>query len=355
VAECYRKAGDVEEAITTLRNAIKNDPNNMDLRLELVDALVADDRWSAADNELKRILKKEPENIGALVRSARSEETGWRPNRAQPIWRKVLALDPNHLEAQERLTELLERQGHFLMISGKTDQALECYREALAYTPDEPYLYLARADCYFDRDDLEAAREELNRAFALAPDDLDIYHSVVDLCHEQDLPDEAEWVIARAEELAGPLQPKERLPAEFYLDLADCCFKRDQTEVGDDYVQRAKQAAVDDAEGLVDVGLFYLNQDQEGQALTFFDQALRLDPGHGWANYHVGTNYAIAAEMREANRHWRQARRTARRTGDQELLEAVESIRGQFQQMITMLERGVSLEDALEVFDDESW
>jgi tetratricopeptide (TPR) repeat protein len=105
----------------------------------------------------------------------------------------------------------------------------------------------------------------------------------------------------------------------------------------------------------VDVGVYYLDRDQEDQAAAFFDQALRVDPAHGWANYHVGLSYAVAAEMREANRHWRQASRTARRTGDQELLEAVESIRSRFQQMITMLERGANLEDAVEIFDDELW
>ena len=49
-------------------------------------------------------------------------------------------------------------------------------------------------------------------------------------------------------------------------------------------------------------------------------------------------SYANAAEMREANRHWRQARRTARQTGDQELLEAIESIRRHFQRMVDMIE-----------------
>ena len=355
VAECYRRAGDVEEAVTTLRNAVKNDPDNTDLRLELVDALVANDHWDAAENELGRIVKKEPENVGALVRSARIAEMGWYTARAQPIWRKVLALDPHYLEARERLAELLEREGDLLVRLGKSGAALERYREALTYIPEEPYLYLACADCHFVQGDAEAACQEMDRAFAQQSGDLDVYHSAVDLCHVRDRSEEAEWVIARAEELAGPRQPLGRLPAGFYLDLAECCFKRRQTEVGDDYVQRAERAAEGDADGLVDVGVYYLDRDQEGQAITFFDRALRVDADHGWANYHVGLSYAVAAEMREANRHWRQARRTARRTGDQELLEAVESIRSRFQQMITMLERGASFEDAVEVFDDEAW
>lgn len=355
VAECYRRTGDVEEAITTLRNAVKSDPDNTDLRLELVDVLVADDRWDAAENELGRILKKEPENVEALVRSARIAEMGWETARAKPIWRKVLALDPNHLEARERLAELLEREGDLLARTGKSGEALERYHEALTYMPEEPYLYLACADCYLDQGDTETARQELDRAFAQQPDDLDVYHSAVDLCHIRDRSEEAEWVITRAEELAGSRQPQGRLPAGFYLDLAECCFKRRQAEIGDDYVRRAERAAEGDAEGLVTVGVYYLDRDQEGQATAFFDQALRVDLVHGWANYHVGLSYAFAAEMREANRHWRQARRTARQTGDKELLEAVESIRSQFQRMITMLERGADFEDAVEVFDDEAW
>jgi len=356
VAECYRRAGDVEEAVTTLRNAVKNDPDNTDLRLELVDALVADDRQDAADNELDRILKKEPEHIGALVRSARIAEMGWYAARAKPTWRKVLALDPNHLEAQERLAELLEREGDRLVRFGEPGEALERYHEALTYMPEEPYLYLACADCYFDQGNPAAARQEMDRAFAQQPGDLDVYHSAVDICHVQGRSEEAEWVITRAEELAGSRQPKGRLPADFFLDLAECCFKRRQAEIGGDYVRRAEQAAVGDADGLVAVALFYLDRDSESRTVSYLDQALRLDPEHGLANLHLGISYATAAEMREANRHWRQARRTARRTGDGELLKMVEMSKQYFQTAIDMIERGLPppppLNLDLGMFDD---
>jgi tetratricopeptide (TPR) repeat protein len=189
-----------------------------------------------------------------------------------------------------------------------------------------------------------------------------VYHSAVDLYHVQDRPQEAEWVIARAEELAGPHQPAGHLPAGFYLDLAECCFKRRQTEVGDDYVRRAEQAAQGDVDGLVTVALFYLNHDDEGRALTYLDQALRLNPEHGAANLHMGMCYASAMEMREANRHWRQARRTARRTGDGELLDTVEMASRYFKRAIDMLERGLEpppppFDSHLEMVDDydEIW
>jgi len=63
-------------------------------------------------------------------------------------------------------------------------------------------------------------------------------------------------------------------------------------------------------------------------------------------------------EMREARRHWRQARRTARQTGDEELLRAVEMARQTFEHAIDMLERGMSPFDMfggldMERFDDD--
>jgi len=188
-------------------------------------------------------------------------------------------------------------------------------------------------------------------AFALDSTDLGVYHMAVDACHIANRPDDAEWVISQAKERAG------RLPANFFLDLADCCFTRRQTKLGNDYVRRAEQTAEGDPDGLVHVALFYLDRKDEGQAIAYFQQALRLDPEHGWANLHIGASYAAALEMREARRHWRQARRTARRTGDEELLLAVELARQTFERAIDMLERGVSPFEMfggldLEMFDD---
>ncbi len=349
VAECYRRAGNVQEAITTLRNAVKNDPSNTDLHLELVDALVASERWSAASNEVTRILKREPDNVSALVRTARLDEGWGYLSRARQTWKKIVELDPNHLEAQERLVELLHQEGARLYRAGRPDEAQECYREALAYMPDEAYLYIALAECYFDKSDPDAAREEMGRAFALDPADLDIYHIAVDICHIADRPDDAEWVVTQAQELAG------HLPAAFYLDLARCCFRRRETKQGNDYVRRAEQTAEGNPDDLVDIGSFYLDRRDENRATEYFARALRLDPEHGWANLHVGASYASVMEMREARRHWRQARRTARRSGDEELLRAVELARQTFDRAIEMLERGLPPFGMYDDYDDDEY
>jgi len=349
VADCYRRAGNVQEAITTLRNAVKNDPSNTDLHLELVDALTASERWSAASNEVSRILKREPDNVSALVRTARLDEGWGYLSRARQTWKKIIELDPNHPEAQERLVELLNQEGARLHRAGRSDKALECYREALSYMSDEAYLYIALAECYFDKNDPDAARQEFERAFALDPADLDVYHMAVDVCHIANCPDDAEWVITQAQELAG------RLPAAFYLDLANCCFRRRQTKQGNDYARRAEQVAEGNPDDLVDVGAFYLDRRNESQAVAYFQQALRLDPEHGWANLHVGASYASVMEMREARRHWRQARRTARQTGDEELLRAVELARRTFDRAIERIEQGLPPFGMYDDYDDDEY
>jgi tetratricopeptide (TPR) repeat protein len=355
-ADCYRLAGNVEEAIVTLRNAIKNDPGNADLRLRLVDTLVADDRWWAADNEVSRILDREPNNVGALVRAARIDEEYGYLARAQTVWKKVLELDPGHHEARERLAELLSREGDHLLWRRRHDEALRCYREALEYTPDDPDLYIDVTECYFRKNDPAAARQELGRAFALDPADLGVFHAAVDVCHIANRPDDAEWVITQAEQLGAPHHLGSRLPAGFYLGIADCCFKRRQTEPAEDYLRRAEQRAEGDPDALVEVGSFYLDRPDQERALSCFDRALRLDPEHGWANFQVGASFAAAFNMKEANRCWRQARRTARRTGDQELLEAVEEARQFFAAALDRFTRGLEPMGGFDDSDDDgSW
>ncbi len=371
VAECYGRAGDVAEAITTLRNAIKNDPANTDLRLELADALAAQGRLEAARNEIDRILKREPNHIEALVRAARlDEETRpwwfiFSPGAAQRSWKRILKIDPDHLEARERLSELLYQEGEQTRRAGKFKKALKLYRQALEYTPDQPILYLAVADCLFHLKKPQEARREMERAFALDPTDLHVYQVAVDYCHLTGRPDDAEWVLAQAEEQAGPL------PTDFYLGLASRCLRRQKPEQSEEYLRRAEEQAGDDADALIEIGGFYLNHNQVDKATSFFERALRLDPDNGWANYHVGAGYAFAGERREANRYWRKARRIARKTGDQELLEAIEETRNRLNSPFGMLPPGpfglpslddLSPEEILELLmmlggldDDELW
>jgi tetratricopeptide (TPR) repeat protein len=356
VADCYRRAGNAEEAIATLRNAVKNDPGDADLRLQLADALVADERWWAAGNEVARVLKREPKNVGALVRSARIDEGDGYLARARTTWKKVVGLDPKHVEARERLAELLSQEGDRLVWLDRPGEALKRYREALEYTPDDPQLYICVADCHLRQDDPAAAHQELGHAFALDPADLGIYHAAVDMCHVAHRPDDAEWVIAQAEQLGAPHHHDSRLPATFYLDIAHCCFKRHQTQPAEDYLRRAEERAEGDPDALVEIGGFYLDRQDTERAIICFDRALRLDPEHGWANFQVGASYAAAFNMKEANRYWRQARRTARRTGDQELLEAVEETRQLFSGALDRLMSGlepIGLFDDAD--DDESW
>ena len=362
VAECYRRTGDVDEAIKTLRNAVKNDPANADLRLRLVDALISQDRWQAAGNETDRILAAAPAHIGALVRSARIEEQSWFAGRAIRLWRRVLELEPEHTEARERLSELYEREGDFLRRIGMADQALAQFHEALSYLPEEPYLYLSCADCYYYKNDDPAARQQLEQAFAVGPEDLDIYHSAVDLCHLANRPEEAEWALGRAQVLAAPRQPGARLPASFFVGLAECALRRGQEDVAEDYAERAVVAAEGDADSLVKVALYYEDRDDDEQMIAFLNQALRLDPEHGPANLHLGVRCAYGVDMPAANRHWRQARRTARRTGDTELLATVEATRRFFKRAIEAIERGLppppidDLDlDHWDMDDDEDW
>jgi tetratricopeptide (TPR) repeat protein len=54
---CYQKAGQPERAVDMYRKAVKQDPGDLPLRMGLVDALIANEQWQAAENELGRIIE----------------------------------------------------------------------------------------------------------------------------------------------------------------------------------------------------------------------------------------------------------------------------------------------------------
>ena len=93
-AECYEKEED----------ALKYAENDIELRLEIVEALIANDQEKAAQNELNRILVIAPKNVTALESLAGILTITEKTDEAIEIWRKVLALEPDNTNARESLS-----------------------------------------------------------------------------------------------------------------------------------------------------------------------------------------------------------------------------------------------------------
>jgi tetratricopeptide (TPR) repeat protein len=102
IANCYLQVDEIEEMITCLKTAIKYAPEDLELRINLVDALHSEDRVEAAENELDRILEVNADHVPALVRQALLYTGRWDRD-PKPVWERVLDLEPGNADAKQAL------------------------------------------------------------------------------------------------------------------------------------------------------------------------------------------------------------------------------------------------------------
>lgn len=185
-AMCYAQVDDIGEMITCLKTAVKYTPENLDLRIELVDALLDDARDDAATNELGRILADHPDFVPALLRQGRLLKDRWGYN-TMPIWRRVLAAEPDNADARHELAEAYSEHAQdsnlFRTIYGKpltTKRQLALLEQGLGEIPDHPALLLLIGMFYHSNDERKA-RDYLQRSIEHAGGDLTI---VAEALHE---------------------------------------------------------------------------------------------------------------------------------------------------------------------------
>ena len=153
-AHCYNQADNNGEAITCLKSAIKYAPDNLALRIGMVDLMLNDARAEAAGNELERILDEHPDHIPALTRMATLTMQQWGGD-ALPLWRRVLKLEPANIDARHAMTQIyIERASDpdvYWRIYGKQPTAakkIEMLEKGLSELPNSPDLLMVIAIVY---------------------------------------------------------------------------------------------------------------------------------------------------------------------------------------------------------------
>ncbi len=325
VAENYRQAGDYEEATKVYRNAIKWDPDNVDLRLSLVDALMAEGRAWSASNMVNEVLAAHPNHVEALAWQAQIYEEDDYRYAAQHAWQKVLAVDPQHAQARQHLAFLYEELGDDHLYWGLFGEAIAAYQKGLEYMPNSAKLYASIGLCHILQEDWEAARQQFERAFSTEPNNLSARHLAIRGWLEAGQWDEAWAVLQHAEALTSPP------PTSFYVDLAEYCQELEQPEWAKRLLKHAEERNPHDPRLLFEIAMALTHEGPEPQAIGYLRRALDLDPNLAEAHLWLGNLYLAAlGQTRLAKRHWRQAESIAQRNGDQAMLYQIRLVKDYF-------------------------
>jgi tetratricopeptide (TPR) repeat protein len=324
VAENYAKAGDFEEAITTYKNAVKWAPDNLDLRLQLVEAYQVEGRWQAAENELNRILEKEPDNIRALTLLAESYSDSYYPGQARRLWLRILELEPQNPVARQQLAHTIEREGFARNMWGQPHQAIEIYQEGLKHVPDSQRLLVKIGGTYAQLGNFEQARVYLNQAHQLNPNDLQTLHTIFNIWLEfNSKPD-----LQQAFDLIKAV--KSSIPGGFFLDLVQRCLKLRKEPEARRLLEYADTQYAADDDVSVSIAMAYLDLADAQQARSILRRVLKHNPAHIEANIELGILYYEMDQTRLAKRHWQEAETEARKLNDLILVHRIKLIKDEF-------------------------
>jgi tetratricopeptide (TPR) repeat protein len=324
IAENYSQAEDYEEAIKTYKNAVKWAPDNIDLRLQLVEAYQSEGRWQAAENELNRILAKNPDHVPALTLLAESYSNDYFPGQARKLWLRILELEPDNPIARQQLAHSYVEEGSRYTLWGDYQRALNTFNEGLKQAPGNQQLLTMIGGTYADWGKFKEARQYLEQARAINPNDLQTLHTIFMIWLSHKAIPEVQQTLEHIKAVSGPV------PGGLFLDLFERCHQYNQAAEAEKILAFTKERYAEDDELMIGVAVGYSHLDQDNRAASILRSVLQNNPTHIEANIQLGIVYYHLDQTRLAKRHWDKAETQARKENNQMLVYKIKLIKDDF-------------------------
>ncbi|MEI7644241.1 MAG: tetratricopeptide repeat protein [Chloroflexales bacterium] len=149
IISCYRNAGRPDEAVAVFRQAIKLDPEDLELRIQFADALFANDQERAALNEIKRILEIDPYYPDAVLRHVAKLSDRWQYAEAERLVHELVAHYPDRADLRPFVADVFMQHGRQHSQLGDYQAAYQAFIEGERYNPNDPHFPLNQARMSF--------------------------------------------------------------------------------------------------------------------------------------------------------------------------------------------------------------
>lgn len=346
VIACYKRADRPDEAVTIFRQLVKAEPNDLELRLQLAEALLANDQEQAALNETERILGIDPQHVEARMRQAAIYSARGYTSHAENLLREARLRHPDRADLRDALVQMLIQHASQNIGYAGDRWAEKQLHEALELDPENPTIQIYLGQALMNQRRLAEARPHLDRALDLAGDQLQIYMQVIRCWVIERDAAQARAALARAEagavftpeisiqlglnilkttaeplEAFNPFLPPPPGPraAPKPADSTWVDFAREQFDKA-----IAAQPDSPQLRSSVAVGLLGIDP---ALALAYAEEAARLAPDTPQAMLIVGIALAMNERKREAKDQLRKAAGLARKLGQLDLAREADSLR----------------------------
>jgi tetratricopeptide (TPR) repeat protein len=239
LAETYAKSQHIRDAVTQAEEALKEDPDNLNAhRLlariyvrtlgDLSAGQVQQSSLSKAVMQFEDILKIDPNDDDSALWLSRLYRFQNEHGKAEEVLRGVLKREPDNEPALEQLSQLLLDEGQpqqaIELLGGaadgseapglydllgnayaqaqQNDRSEEAYRKAVEIDPDDPGHRRGLAQALIAQDKLPAALEQYQRLTELEPESPESYLRIAQIYRRMGKVDDAQKSLAHAKELA---------------------------------------------------------------------------------------------------------------------------------------------------------
>jgi len=221
----------------------------------------------------------------ALVMAIQHHQAG-RFHEAEPIYRQIVAADPNHHDAWHLLGIIANQDG-------KHQTGVECIQRALAHRPNWPEAHINLGNAWKNQGKLDEAVACYQRALQLKPDYALAHSNLGIVFKDQGKLDEAVACYQRALQLKPDYAAAHNnlgivFKDQGKLDEAVACYRR------------ALQLRHDFSEPLNNLGIVFKDQGKLDEALACYQRALQLNPDFALVHNNLGLVFKDQGKLDEA-------------------------------------------------------
>ncbi|NWF51516.1 MAG: hypothetical protein HXY47_00330 [Nitrospirae bacterium] len=186
LAEEYKKAGKIEEAMEVLLKGLERHPHYMSARVSLGKIYLEKGMLNEASEEFKKVVSVIPDNLYAHKKLAEIYENLDKKNKAIEEFKIVLRLNPIDEIAAKTLASLEESLTPALKIEETEElppgvEPLEIKIPVEVKTPDEPHMKIADADTFIAQGRYLEALDTYKKILSFEPDNSRVLQRVEEL------------------------------------------------------------------------------------------------------------------------------------------------------------------------------
>lgn len=210
-------------------------------------------------------------------------EQGRRLGLWNPVW--PLALKASSLDIKPHWTDEIisyVRDANEAAAQGDIEQAREALNHAMSLAPEDPWLVITLGKVLLQGDDLEGARREFVKATVLHPDYLPGFLNLGAVLLQLGRQEEAEEAFIRALTLQPGNVEALKLLGRLYL-------ASERVKKGIQVFVRVLKQQPDDIDSLLIVGAYSVDSGVYDSARTLFELALQIDPKNQIARENLAT------------------------------------------------------------------